>query len=258
MNRFDDKIALVTGAGNGIGRATALRLASEGARLIILDREAEPAERTAADAGEGHTVLVADTTDPVSLNAALDQIDRLDVLVSNTGGTRIGNLDHLDPHSFDSELQLSLKSSYAVCHRVLPLMLEAGKGAIVFTSSINGMLHLGNPGYGAAKAGLLHLMRSIAVEYGSRGIRANAVSPGTIRTSNYSWTVRQEKDPEVFEKLAKWYPVGRIGEPDDIAAAIAFLAADEAGFVNGANLVVDGGLTAGLAPMIKEFVTEND
>ena len=112
--------------------------------------------------------------------------------------------------------------------------------------------------YSAANAGLLQFMRAIAVEYGPKGIRANAVSPGSVKTANRSWTIRQQKDPQVFDKLAKWYPVGRVGKPEDIAAAIAFLAADEAAFVNGANLVVDGGLTAGLAPMIQEFVIEDD
>lgn len=258
MDRFLHKTVLVTGAGNGIGRATALRLAQEGATLFILDRDAEAAERTASDAGIGHTVLVADTTDPVSLNSALDQIEGLDVLVNNTGGTSIGSLKNLTPENFDEELGLSLKSAFAVCHRVLPLMLAQGHGTIVFNASVNGFTYVGNPAYSAAKAGLLQFMRAIAVEYGPKGIRANAVSPGSVQTAGPSWVRRQEKDPDVFEKLAKWYPVGRVGRPEDIAAAIAFLAADEAAFVNGANLVVDGGLTAGIAPMIKEFVIEDD
>lgn len=257
MNRFAGKTVLVTGGAQGIGRATVLRLAKEGARLIILDREDEAAHQTAREAGDGHRVLVADTTEPESLNQALDQVTQIDVLVNNTGGTNVGSLAKLDPLSFDAELNLSLKSAFAVCHRVLPLMLAAGQGTIVFNASVNGLLYVGNPAYSAAKAGLLQFMRSIAVEYGPQGIRANAVSPGSVRTGNRSWTKRQEKDPKVFEKLARWYPVGRVGRPEDIAAAIAFLAADEAAFVNGANLVVDGGLTAGLAPMIEEFVIED-
>ena len=260
MNRFDGKTVLITGGGNGIGRAAALRLADEGARLIILDRDADAAKRTASQAmgSSHHRVLEADTTISASLNAALDQIDQIDVLINNTGGTTIGSLKHLDPESFDTELNLSLKSAFAVCHRMLPLMLTAGRGSIVFNASVNGLTYVGNPAYSAAKAGLLQFMRAIAVEYGPKGIRANAVSPGSVRTGNRSWTKREQKDPHVFDKLARWYPVGRVGKPEDIAAAIAFLAADEAAFVNGANLVVDGGLTAGLAPMIKEFVIEDD
>lgn len=258
MRRFKGKTALVTGAGNGIGKATALRLAQEEAKLFILDRDAKAAERTCVEAGGGHQVLIADTTDRSSLREAFIDISQLDILISNTGGTTIGSFKQLNPDNFDDELTLSLKSAFDVCHLALPLMLEQGSGSIVFNASVNGLTYVGNPGYSAAKAGLLQLMRSIAVEYGPKGIRANAVSPGSVQTSNRSWTKRQEKDPQVFEKLVKWYPVGRVGKPEDIAAAIAFLAADEAGFVNGANLVVDGGLTAGLAPMIKEFVIEDD
>jgi NAD(P)-dependent dehydrogenase (short-subunit alcohol dehydrogenase family) len=135
-------------------------------------------------------------------------------------------------------------------------MVARGNGVIVNVGSVNGLLTLGNPGYSAAKAGLLNLTRSLATEYGPKGIRANMVSPGTIRTGSPSWQKRLARDPQVFDKLARWYPVGRVGRPDDIAAAIAFLAADEAGFVNGANLVVDGGLTAGMAPMIEELTLE--
>jgi NAD(P)-dependent dehydrogenase (short-subunit alcohol dehydrogenase family) len=122
---------------------------------------------------------------------------------------------------------------------------------------VNGLIALGNPAYSAAKADLITLTRALAMEYGADGIRANLVSPGTVRTEHPSWRERQARDPQVLDKLARWYPLGRVGEPADIAAAIAFLASDEAGFVNGANLVVDGGLTAGLAPMIAEVTLEN-
>ena len=107
-----------------------------------------------------------------------------------------------------------------------------------------------------AWAALLSLTRSLAVEAGPQGVRVNMVSPGSVRTNAASWTVRQQRDPAIFEKLARWYPVGRVGNPEDIAAAVAFLAADEAAFVNGTNLVVDGGLTAGMAVMAEEITLE--
>jgi NAD(P)-dependent dehydrogenase (short-subunit alcohol dehydrogenase family) len=132
-------------------------------------------------------------------------------------------------------------------------MAERGHGVIVSIASVNGLMSFGNPAYSAAKAGLINLMQSVAVEYGPRGIRANAVSPGSVRTEHPAWAERLARDPKIFERLACWYPVGRVGTPEDIAAAVAFLAADEAAFVNGANLVVDGGLTAGMAPMVKEL-----
>jgi NAD(P)-dependent dehydrogenase (short-subunit alcohol dehydrogenase family) len=117
-------------------------------------------------------------------------------------------------------------------------------------------MYFGNPAYSAAKAGLINLTKAIAVEYGPKGVRANSVSPGSVRTEHPSWAERQSRDAEVFEKLARWYPVGRVGVPEDIAAAVAFLASDEAAFVNGADLVVDGGLTAGMMPMMRELATD--
>jgi len=259
MRRFIGKTAVITGAGNGIGRATAIRLADEGARIILIDRDGAAAEGVAAalEGGEHH-VIEADTTDAGARARALASIDRLDVLINNAGGTLIGSLDALDLDGFESELALTLGSTFAVTHALLPRMLDVGGGAIVFNASVNALTYLGNPAYSVGKAGILQLMRAIAVEYGPRGIRSNAVSPGSVRTAARSWAIRERKDPHVFDKLARWYPVGRVGRPEDIAAAIVFLAADEAAFVNGANLVVDGGLTAGMGPMIREFVTEDD
>ena len=135
-------------------------------------------------------------------------------------------------------------------------MVALGQGVIVNIGSVNGLIALGNPAYSAAKAGLLNFTKALAVEYGPKGIRANMVSPGTVATEAPSWQERRRRDPAIFDKLARWYPVGRVGRPEDIAAAVAFLAADEASFVNGANLVVDGGLTAGMAPMIEELTLE--
>lgn len=259
MNRFSGKTAVVTGAGNGIGRATAIRLAEEGGRLILIDRDGVAVEHVAALLrGSGHQSIEADTTDEAAREVALGKIKQLDILINNAGGTLVGSFDALNLENFERELSLTLLSTFAVTHTLLPRMLDGGGGAIVFNASVNALTYVGNPAYSAGKAGILQLMRAIATEYGPRGIRSNAVSPGSVKTAARSWAVRQEKDPSVFEKLARWYPVGRVGRPEDIAAAIAFLAADEAEFVNGANLVVDGGLTAGMAPMIQEFVIEDD
>ena len=135
---------------------------------------------------------------------------------------------------------------------VLPEMEKREKGVVINISSVNGIQALGCPAYSAAKAGLISFTQNVATEYGPKGIRCNAVLPGTVETP--VWKHRVEARPDVFEKVKSWYPVGRVGRPEDIAAAVAFLSADEAGFVNGASLAVDGGLTAGSFKMIKDMI----
>jgi meso-butanediol dehydrogenase/(S,S)-butanediol dehydrogenase/diacetyl reductase len=261
--RFEGKVVLITGAGRGIGRATAERFAGEGAALAILDRDQQAAEAVVAmlsGAGTNALALAADITERAALEAAVERalghFERIDVLVNNAARALKGNLEQTTPEDWASELAGTLTGAFLVTRLVLPGMAERGRGAIVNVGSVNGLLALGNPGYSAAKAGLLNFTKALATEYGQKGIRANMVSPGTIRTESPSWQKRLAVDPQVFDKLARWYPVGRVGRPEDIAAAIAFLAADEAAFVNGANLVVDGGLTVGNAPMIAELTIE--
>jgi len=261
--RFADKVVLITGAGRGIGRATAERLAGEGAALAILDRDEAAADAAAAalsEAGAKALALSADITEQAAIEAAIERalghFQRIDVLVNNAARALKGNLEQTTPEDWASELAGTLSGAFLVTRLVLPGMVAQGHGAIVNVGSVNGLLALGNPGYSAAKAGLLNFTKALATEYGPNGIRANMVSPGTIRTESPSWQKRLARDPAVFDKLARWYPVGRVGRPEDIAAAIAFLAADEAAFVNGTNLVVDGGLTAGNAPMIAELTIE--
>jgi NAD(P)-dependent dehydrogenase (short-subunit alcohol dehydrogenase family) len=263
MNRFESKVALITGAGRGIGRATAQRLAAEGAAVALLDRDGAVAEEAAAglrQAGARALALRADTTDRAAGGAAIEAtlaaFGQIDVLVNNAARTAKGNLEQTGPDDWEYEIEGTLTGTFLMSRAVLPHMVARGTGAIVNVGSVNALLALGNPAYSAAKAGLINLTKSLATEYGRSGIRANVVSPGTIRTESPSWQERLARDPQVFEKLARWYPVGRVGRPEDIAAAIAFLASDEAAFVNGANLVVDGGLTAGLAPMIEELTLE--
>ena len=263
MEHYAGKVALITGGGRGIGRATALRLAGEGAAVAVLDRDdaaAEEVARALRDGGARSLALEADITDRAGIEDALgsvqDHLGPVDVLVNNATRALKGNLEQTDPADWAAEIEGTLTGAFLVSRCVLPGMVLRSRGAIVNVGSVNGLTYLGNPAYSAGKAGLLSLTRALAVEYGPKGIRTNMVSPGTVRTVSPSWKKRLAKDPQVFEKLARWYPVGRVGEPSDIAAAIAFLASDEAAFVNGANLVVDGGLTAGMPVMIEELTLE--
>ena len=263
MSRFDGKVALITGSGRGIGRATALRLADEGAAVVVLDVDRAAAEDTATALSRGGARALAIEADITKAAAVQDGIEQtleafaqIDVLVNNAARTAKANLAQTTPEDWADEIEGTLTGAFLVSRAVLAPMVARGQGAIVNVGSVNGLIALGNPAYSAAKAGLINLTKALATEYGPKGIRANLVTPGTVRTEHPSWQERLARDPQVFDKLARWYPVGRVGEPADIAAAIAFLAADEAGFVNGANLVVDGGLTAGLAPMIAELTLE--
>ncbi|HEX2243270.1 MAG TPA: SDR family oxidoreductase, partial [Gammaproteobacteria bacterium] len=129
-------------------------------------------------------------------------------------------------------------------------------GVILNISTVNALAYYGNEAYSAAKAGVLSLTRSLAVRYGPFGVRANAIAPGTLRTS--AWKERRQRDPDVFERLAKWYPLGRVGEPEDVAGAALFLASDEAAWISGAMLPVDGGLTVGNLQMAREIIKEPD
>ncbi len=263
MTRFEGKVALVTGGGGGIGSAIALRLAEEGAVVGVLDRRGDAATDVAARveaAGGRALALTAEITDPDSVAAALAQMTEAvgapDVLVNNAVWATKGDLESTGLDDWRAELEVGLDGQFVCAKAVLPEMVARRKGAIVNIGSVNGLMALGNPAYSAAKAGLLSFTRSLAIEYGPKGIRTNMVSPGTVETGIETWKLRRQKNPQIFEQLARWYPVGRVGQPEDIAAAVAFVAADEAGFVNGANLVVDGGLTAGLPVMIEELILE--
>jgi len=259
--RFRTKVAIITGGGGGIGRATCLRLAGEGAALVVNDLSAEAAAATVAaveQAGGRAAASVGSVNTEADCNAAialaLERFGAVDVLVNNAALADQPTFDHTTAAGWDHEFAVTLRGAWLFAQAVLPHMTERGSGCIVNIGSVNGLMYFGNPAYSAAKAGLLSLTRSLAVEMGPRGVRTNMVSPGSIQTK--AWSKRLERDPKVFEKLARWYPVGRVGLPNDIAAAVAFLAADEAGFVNGANLVVDGGLTAGMPLMAQELLAE--
>jgi NAD(P)-dependent dehydrogenase (short-subunit alcohol dehydrogenase family) len=264
--RFQGKVAIVTGGGDGIGRATAIRLAAEGAAVMVFDINPAGAEATvgAVHAAGGtalaHAGSVTSEADiAAGLAATVDKFGKLDVLVNNAGFALTATLSDLDAAYWDREFDGNVKGAWLWARAAMPVLMQAGgRGNIVNIGSVNGLMYFGNPAYSAAKAALLSLTKSLAVEYGPRGVRTNMVSPGTIQTGAEAWTKRIKRDPKIFEKLSRWYPVGRVGKPEDIAAAVCYLAADEAGFCNGTNLVVDGGLTAGMPIMAEELLAERE
>ncbi|MGA1599316.1 MAG: SDR family NAD(P)-dependent oxidoreductase [bacterium] len=260
MKRFLDKRILVTGAASGIGRATAFRLLQEGARVVLLDRNAEALEQvlqhlqTETAFGTAARGIAADVLNAPKMQEAFQQAVEtwggLDVLVNNAGGSTIDHFDDLTPETWREEVELNLNAQFDLTFQALPELIQT-RGNIVLVSSVNAVTGLGNPAYSAAKAGLISMAQNVAVRYGAQGLRCNVVLPGTIETPIHRY--RYEAHPEHFQKLISWYPAGRIGQPEDVAAAIAFLAAEEASFINGAVLPVDGGLTAGSSRMIQDL-----
>ncbi|MCB1486259.1 MAG: SDR family oxidoreductase [Bauldia sp.] len=253
----------MTGAGHGIGRAIALRLASEGARVAVLEIDdelgRETTNRITGNGGEAYFVH-ANITNAGEVEAAFAEViahfGGLDVLVNNAAFSGPGDYQHMRSDLWVEEIDINLNGTYHCTAAAVSHMQTKNAGAIVNLSSVNGMRYFGNPAYSAAKAGIINLTQSIASEYGRYGIRCNAVCPGSVRTDAVSWQRRLERDPQVFEKLARWYPLGRVANPDDIAKAVAFLGSDDADYITGVALPVDGGLTAGMNVMIGELVLE--
>ena len=254
MSRLDGRTALVTGGGSGIGRAICRRFASDGASVVVADLVGERAEEVAAEVG-GRAVQ-ADVTSAADVERMAAEAGRADVLVNNAGGGMADDLLEIDEDEWDADVELNLKSAYLCSKAVLPGMIEQGAGVIVNIVSVNGLAFFANEPYSAAKAGLISLTRSMATRYGRYGVRAVAIAPGTIRTP--IWQERVDKEPAIFERLVRWYPLRRVGEPADVAAAAAFLASDDAGWITGEVLRVDGGLLAGNERMSRELVANFD
>ncbi len=259
--RLADKVVLITGGGSGIGRATAELSAAEGARVAVVDRDFAGALETVARIAEGGgeaRAIQADVIDGAAVQAmveqAIDAFDRIDVLVNNAGRSEGNDILTIDEATWDHTVAVNLKSVYFCAKAVLPGMLERESGSIVNISSVNGLTGLGEEPYAAAKAGMINLTQNMAVAYGPRGVRANVIAPGTVRTP--IWNARLAKNPNVMDTLKAWYPLGRVGLPEDIARAVLFLASDEAAWITGAVLPVDGGLMAGRYRMAQDLGAE--
>ena len=261
MQRYAGKNVLVSGGGSGIGHAICLRLAAEGANIILIDKDLKEGQSVEQELKLQNTKVLFVQAD-ITSEADVEKVHKeatlffgtIDVLVNNAGAAFAENYAMTTLENWNQDIALNLTGHYMLTRLFLPDMEAQGKGAITNISSVNGAQSFGNPAYSAAKAGVISFTQTLAIEYGPKGIRANVVLPGTIETP--VWQTRKDSRPEVFELVKGWYPVGRVGRPEDIAAAVAFLSADEASFVNGASLNVDGGLTAGNFRMIKDITGE--
>jgi NAD(P)-dependent dehydrogenase (short-subunit alcohol dehydrogenase family) len=245
--RFEGYGVLVTGGARGIGAATARRFAREGARVLVADQDPARAERTARalrDAGliaEGRACDVADRgAVEAAVAHAVDTFGSLDVLVNSAAhcSPDAPRFEDEPDESWALDLDVTLTGAYRCCRAALPHLAASGRGAVVSIGSVNGFQDFGNHAYSAAKAGLVSLTRTLAGHAAARGVRVNLVAPGTVRTT--AWEDRDED----LEAVRGLYPLGRVGEPEDIAAAVAFLASPDAAWITGTTLVVDGGLTA--------------
>lgn len=250
-----EMVAIVTGAAGDIGRAIAARLGGDHDVVLLVDIDLPAAEKAARALGPDTRFIAigCDITDPESVRAMASRaadIGTVKTLVNNAGAARAVSLHDTTPEIWRADLALNLEAAF-LCFRAVEDMLKASKGSVINISSVNGTNVFGHPAYSAAKAGLLHFTKLVAVEYGKFGIRSNAVSPGTVRTQ--AWEARATANPDVFEEARRWYPLQRVVDTADVANAVGFLASPLASAITGVCLPVDCGLTAGQAELARTF-----
>jgi NAD(P)-dependent dehydrogenase (short-subunit alcohol dehydrogenase family) len=260
--RFAGRTIVVTGGGSGIGRVMAKRFAGEGGSLVIADllddKAREVATEIESDGGRAvavrANVTVAAEVEAMAA-AAEEAFGPVDVLVNNAYSCDGDNVALMDEATWDKDIAGVVKSAFLCSKRVLRSMIERRGGVIVNIASVNGLAYVGNEAYSAGKAAMINLTQSIAVRYGHYGVRCVAIAPGSIATP--AWQERIEKEPDVFDRLVKWYPLRRVGTPDDVANAALFLASDDASWITGTVLRVDGGLLAGNEVFTNELLVES-
>jgi len=250
--RLSDKVAIVTGAGSGIGKATAALFAAEGAKVIVVDWNKDTGEETAAtlrQAGGQSLYCYADVSQREDVermvNTALDHYARLDVLVNNAAIAAMARLVDTTEETWDRVQSVNLKGVFLGCKYAIPAMIRSGGGTIINIASILGFV--GDPdwaAYCAAKSGVIGLTKVAALTYGPQGIRVNCICPGDVETPLREWEFSQSPDPDRSRReISSKYPLRRLASPQEIAECVVFLASEASSFITGSSMVVDGGLT---------------
>ncbi|MEN2752551.1 MULTISPECIES: meso-2,3-butanediol dehydrogenase [Psychrobacter] len=253
MKRFKEKTVIVTGAGSGIGRATAIRFAQEGASVVLVGRTAETLEETAKEFPLDRTWIHSDNYLTVTcdisvqdqvqemMKRVIEKFEKIDVLVNNAGKATQGKITEMSAEEWKSAIDVNLNGTFYVCQAAMPYLIKT-KGNIINVSSLSGIGGDWNmAAYNAAKAGITNLTRTLALDHGPDGVRVNAVNPSVTETNMTSAIQNNKAKTDKF--LARC-PLGRLATPEDIAAAITFLASDDASMITGVNLPVDGGVNA--------------
>lgn len=279
MNPFEmvelsvaDRPAIVTGASRGIGREIAAAFAESGGSVAICSRTYGDVSTVAAELNRNHDGRVVPVECDVTkasavrdlVDTAIDEFGDIRVLVNNAGGAQESAdlLHRCDEDEFEWMFELNLKAPFLLARECLPAMIASGGGSMIHVGSVNGLFGIGLSGYSEAKSGLLALSRNIATHYGRYGIRSNVLSAGTIETQS-----RRDEMADTEERTSgmsardRWldqYPLGRFGRPHEVADTTLFLASDHAGFITGENIIIDGGLTAGLPQSFEDAIYQAD
>ncbi|MBW2421918.1 MAG: glucose 1-dehydrogenase [Deltaproteobacteria bacterium] len=251
MGRLEGKVALITGAGSGIGAAAAARFAAEGAAIAGLD-VAKPADEAWAAieaSAPGAIFREADVRDEAAVSAAVaacvEEFGHIDVLVNAAGVVGFGSAHTLEVEEFDRVVDINLKGSFIVAKHALASMIERQSGSIIHIASVEGLEGIsGQLAYNASKGGVVLMTKNMALDYSPMGIRVNCICPGGVETAMTAM-LNTEGLKAIGDKLRSYHPMGRFARPEEIASAALFLATDESSFVTGSSLLVDGGYTAG-------------
>lgn len=250
------QVMVITGAGRGIGKEIAKMATFRGARVVLLEINQETLSKTVAEIKElggdaqGFQIDLGNESDIVATLSKIEsEYGKVDILVNNA--IAVGSEALLDTTTaeWDLTMRIVVTAPFLCIRQLLPGMIARGSGNIINMGTVNALAMIGSDAYSVAKAGIHAMTRSVAVRYGPDGIRCNTVVPGSIATE--TWNERVKQNPQIFDDLKPWYPIGRVGKPSDIAEAVLYLASSRSEFMTGTEMIVDGGLLAGPAPMFK-------